>query len=123
MSCLIAPGKTRQIRPPDYHFVKCLKEEMLTTDVAPIVALVNLTEGEEFNPAHAEAYQYETIGGNHSRIALQEIATEEQPTSTIKHLLVSVYYDLSDEMAQHLAHRHNRATEYTSKMTTQDKVC
>ena len=36
--------------------------------------------------------------------------------------LASVYHDLTDEQAQHLAHRHNRASEYTSKMIIQDKV-
>ena len=38
------------------------------------------------------------------------------------HHLVSVYHDLTDEQAQHLAHRHNRTTEFSNKMTTQDKV-
>ena len=33
-----------------------------------------------------------------------------------------MYGRLSAEQAQHLAHRHNRATEFTSKMNTQDKV-
>ena len=28
--------------------------------------------------------------------------------------LASVYHDLTDEQAQHLAHRHDRASEYTS---------
>ena len=35
---------------------------------------------------------------------------------------MSVYRGLTDEMAQHLAHRHNRATEFINRMTTQDKV-
>lgn len=38
------------------------------------------------------------------------------------HRLVSVYQGLTDELAQHLAHRYNRATEFTNKLTTQDKV-
>ena len=65
VSCLIKPGPTRQIREPDATFIECLKREMLlnpTLDVAPIVALVILSDGEEFNSAHAEGYQYETIG-------------------------------------------------------------
>lgn len=79
----------------------------------------------DFNPSHAEAYKYETIGGNHSRIALEQILNEERSSSFIemyKYRLVSIYRGLSDELAQHLAHRHNCATEFTNKMTTQDKV-
>ena len=65
VSCLIEPQAARQIRPPDENFVQMLKQEMLdnpTLDVAPIIALVILSENEEFSPSHAEAYKYETIG-------------------------------------------------------------
>ena len=33
-----------------------------------------------------------------------------------------MYSHMTDEQAQHLALRHNRATDFTCKMTTQDKV-
>ena len=36
--------------------------------------------------------------------------------------LVSVYSRMTDEQAQHLAIQHNRATDFTCKMRTQDKV-
>ena len=38
--------------------------------------------------------------------------------------LVSIYHmhGLTGEQAQHIAHRHNKATEFTNKMTTQDKL-
>ena len=36
--------------------------------------------------------------------------------------LISVCHDLTDEQAQHLAHWHNRTTEFSNKMTTQDKI-
>lgn len=39
--------------------------------VAPLLVLVHLDDGKQFDPQHTEAYHYETIGGNHSRIALQ----------------------------------------------------
>ena len=31
-------------------------------------------------------------------------------------------HGLTGEQAQHIAHRHNKATEFTNKMTTQDKL-
>ena len=58
VTCLVQPNLKRQIRSPDLHFVKCLRDEMLknpTLDVAPLVALVVLPNKENFNPAHAEA--------------------------------------------------------------------
>ena len=42
-----------------------------STDVAPIVGLVVLHEGETFQEAQKESYHYETLGGNNSRAALQ----------------------------------------------------
>ena len=39
--------------------------------VAPFLVLVQVEEGQQFDAHHTEAYSYETLGGNHSRIALQ----------------------------------------------------
>eukprot|EP00731_Ephydatia_muelleri_P013142 Em0007g452a len=114
------------VREADEKFIECLKHEMLenrTCDVAPIVATVRLSD-EQFDMKHPEAYTYDTIGGNHSRIALQQLIKENQELAkdpTFSSRRVSVYGRLSAEQAQHLAHRHNRATEFTSKMNTQDK--
>ena len=107
-------------------FVHALKNEMLKNplmEVAPIIGLLVLSEGENFIPAHCEAYSYETIGGNHSRIALQEILKEKStPSEVYTHRIVSVYHGLSDIEVQHLAHKHNRAVGFSHSMTTQDKV-
>lgn len=51
-----------------------LKDAMLknpSSDSAPIVALVQLRDGEEFDTTKSHTYEYETIGGNNSRQALQ----------------------------------------------------
>ena len=55
-------------------FIKSLKTEMLNNPikaVAPLLVLVDMEQGEQYDAHHPEAYHYETIGGNHSRIALQ----------------------------------------------------
>ncbi|KAL5509182.1 hypothetical protein EMCRGX_G004500 [Ephydatia muelleri] len=127
VTCLLSPDKEYMVREADEKFIECLKHEMLenrTCDVAPIVATVRLSD-EQFDMKHPEAYTYDTIGGNHSRIALQQLIKENQELAkdpTFSSRRVSVYGRLSAEQAQHLAHRHNRATEFTSKMNTQDKV-
>ena len=128
VSCLLSPDKEYMVRRADEKFIECLKHEMLenrTCDFAPIVATVRLSDDEQFDMKHPEAYTYDTIGGNHSRIALQQLIKENQELAidpTFSSRRVSVYGRLSAEQAQHLAHRHNRATEFTSKMNTQDKV-
>ena len=128
VKCLVEPAASRLIRQPHEPYIKGLKEEMKknpTCDVAPIVAMVKLTDGQKFDEAHPEAFTYETLGGNHSRIALQELLNEDKQLATLPYYrsrLVSVYSGLSDKQATHLALRHNKATEYTSKLTTQDKV-
>lgn len=93
-------------------------------NVAPIIGVVHLKDDEAYDRKHPEAYVYETIGGNHSRIALHQLMeTSKDLPDTYRFRTVSVYSNtISDEEAQHMALRHNRATEFTNKMLAQDKV-
>lgn len=127
MKSLIEPRKSRLLREPNLEYVESLKEEMLnnpTVNVAPIIGSVHLQEHDKFDKNHPEAYVYETIGGNHSRLALQSLLKARSDLSeAYRFRIVSVYDStITDEEAQHLALRHNRATEFTNKMLTQDKV-
>ena len=68
VTCLLSPDKEYMVREADEKFIECLKHEMLenrTCDVAPIVASVRLSDDEQFDMKHPEAYTYDTIGGNH----------------------------------------------------------
>lgn len=125
VNCLIQPSEFRLLRQPNLQYVEALKMEMLnnpTYNVAPLVGLVRISEGETFNNKKPEGYLYETIGGNHTRLALESLTKSEELPQMYRLRTVSVYRDISDEQAQHLAMRHNRATEFTNKMSTQDKV-
>ena len=93
-----------------------------TSLVSPIVALLHLCEGEQFDSKHPQAYVYETIGGNNSRIALQELLKERPDIESFKTRQVAVYANLSDELSLRVVSKHNRATSFTHSMTTQDKV-
>ena len=67
------------VREKDTTFIERLKTEMLEnpiSDVQPILCLVDLPEGDVFEPALKEAYSYKSIGGNHSREALQQLLQE-----------------------------------------------
>ena len=70
-----------------------------------------------------ECYNYETLGGNHSRAALQALCKEETtPHAAFRTRLVSVYSGLTDEEAQRLASRHNHTTSLQHKMSSWEKV-
>ena len=125
ISCLIPPSGGRCLREPDQVFIESLKKEMVanpTSIVSPIVGVVQLRRDEIFDSRHPQGYIYETIGGNNSRIALQELVKEHPNMDCFKTRLVAVYVGLSDEEALRVASKHNRATSFTHSMTTQDKV-
>ena len=97
-----------------------------TADVAPMIGLVCVGEGDAFDAKHPESYMYETLGGNNSRTALLELLNESPALKDDKrfsHRMVSVYRGLTDEEAQLLAVKHNRQQSFVHGMTTQDKVC
>lgn len=113
------------MRDHDEQFVKALKEEMKknpTRLVSPIVGIPVLSFQQEFDRKHPNYYKYETIGGNHSRIALQELLDEHPSDQRYKSRQVAVYSGLTNDQALKLAARHNQATSFTHAVTTQDKV-
>lgn len=124
VSCLVELPPSRLLSPVDEMFVESLKVAMKanpSADVAPIVGLVVLEEGQCFQESKKESYQYETLGGNNSRTALQALMKEDD-NPIFRSRLVSVYQGLSDEAALRLAAKHNLATSLHHEMTTWEKV-
>ena len=123
-----APGHLHTVRPVDDIFVKHLKKEMVanpTMDVAPMIGLLVIPEGETFDKLHPEAYMYETLGGNNSRTVLHDLCRERPELASddrFTRRMVSVYTNLSDQEAQYLAVKHNWQQSFVHQMTTQDKV-
>ena len=79
VSSLIEPPEKLLVLNTSKAFIDGLKAEMLenpTADVQPILALVQLDEGKTFDANLKDGYKYETVGGNHSRQALQELLKE-----------------------------------------------
>ena len=97
-----------------------------TCDVQPILCMVRLPAGQEFNPNTKEAYTYDTLGGNNSREAIQQLLREHpelHQEKTYTHRLCSVYSCMDSALALRLASKHNRATAFSHELTTWDKVC
>ena len=105
-----------------------LKAEMLAnncTDVQPILCVVNINANECFNSDSKEGYTYYTIGGNHSRKALEELL-EENPNLSFKRQyssrLCAIYKPMEATLIRRLASKHNRAAAYHHDMNTWDWV-
>ena len=128
VSRLIEPPDELLVRETSQAFIDGLKSEMLenpTCDVQPILALVRLSDSDSFDSNLKDGYTYKTVGGNHSRQALQELLKEHPELGRQKvysHRLCSVYSAMPASLALRLASKHNRASAFTHDMTTSDKV-
>ena len=122
------PPRELLVRDRNPQMVSLLKQEMLSNpfgDVQPILCIVQLKENEPFDSKLKEAYFYLTIGGNHSRQALQELLQERpllQKNRQYTHRLCAVYKPMLHQLARRLASKHNRAAAYCHEMTTWDWV-
>lgn len=76
------PPKELEIRPIDGKFVATIKHEILNSPMiskSPIVCLVDtVAEAKNFDITKINVYQYFTIGGNHRRVAYEELLAEEK---------------------------------------------
>ena len=75
-----------------------------------------------FDPSKKESYHYETLGGNNSRAAVQELYKEREDVQTFRTRLVSVYSGLTDDQAIIVASKHNKTTAFHHQMSTLERV-
>ena len=95
------------------------------TDVQPILCIADVKGGDSFDACSKEGYRYATIGGNHSRQALQELIKEKPAFANNRqysHRLCAVYTPMDTKLIRRLASKHNRAAAYCHEMTTWDWV-
>ena len=94
-------------------------------DVTPILCIVNLQPGEVFKPTLLDSYKYISIGGNHSRQALQELLKEKKELENNRlytHRLCAVYKPMEVPLARRLACKQNRAGSFNLEMTNWDWI-
>ena len=122
------PPEELLVRAKSEVFIDSLKKEMVqnpTADVQPLLCLVRLKSDEEFDEKIKEGYIYDTIGGNNSREAIQQLLSENpglKKNRLYSHRLCSVYKRMPTDISLRLASKHNRAAGFTHDMTTWDKV-
>ena len=128
VSILVEPPDELLVRVKNEKFIHSLKQEMMenpTGDVQPLLCVVRLKDDEEFDETLKEGYIYETLGGNNSREAIQQLLKENPDLKRKRiysHRLCSVYSRMPMDLALRLASKHNRASAFTHDMTTWDKV-
>ena len=128
VNSLKEPPKELLIRERNDVMVAALKVEMMENpcnEVAPLLCIVDLPDNEIFNKSLKDSYSYVTIGGNHSRQALQELLKEHvklQNSKSYTHKLCAVYEPMDLSLAKRLASKHNRASSFTHEMTSWDWV-
>ena len=128
IKCLEPPPEEWLVRECSKSVVDQLKQEMVDNtciDVQPILCIVKLKRDEAFNSLMKEGYKYYTIGGNHSRQALQELLLEKPELNSSKqftHRTCSVYSPMDTIHIRRLANKHNRASMHVHEITTMDWV-
>ena len=128
VSALNEPPTSLLVREKSGKFIESLKLEMLqnrTCDVQPLLCMVKLRDGEAFDRNTKEGYKYDTLGGNNSREALQQLLAENphlREQRIFTHRLCSVYSPMEASLALRLASKHNRASAFIHEMTNLDKV-
>ena len=107
VSTLIEAPEHLLIRERKDVIVNQLKMEMIEnpiSDVQPILCIVSIGAGEHLKVK--EGYVYETIGGNNSREALQQLMKDKPELCNNRlftHRLCSVYSKMDTKLALHLA--------------------
>lgn len=122
---MLPPREGQTIRNIDAKYLKTLKERVITyptAHVAPLLANVQLSSGQTFDPENLEAYQYEMIGGNHSREVFQMLIQDPiyRLQNSFHCRLAAVYVGLSDEEALSLGKQHNISAEIQLPSKFQD---
>lgn len=124
---MLPPQEDQTIRDIDEKYLKTLKKRIVTyptAHVAPLLANVRLSSGQSFDADNLGAYQYEMIGGNHSRKVFQMLV--EDPIHSLQNCfhfrLAAVYTGLTDKEALALGRQHNISAEIQLPSKFQDDV-
>lgn len=89
------------------------------------VNIANL-EPKNFEFDKINSYVLQTIGGNHSRIALQNLLSEELQEASIKHIyahrVCAVYCNLTTDQAKRIGTEHNAIHDFAMKDSFSERV-
>ncbi|XP_078695073.1 uncharacterized protein LOC144924011 [Branchiostoma floridae x Branchiostoma belcheri] len=107
---MVAPSWKRLCRHPDLGHVDTLAARFKSCPDRPYTILAVHVHGlapEMFNRRNLHQYSYEVIGGNHTRLALQKLHSEDPDEAKYTTHMARVYCDLPDSLAKKIGMEHN----------------
>ena len=122
LSNLIEPASKRRLRRVDREHVQSLKDSFTARPEVQTIFCGNITGGITKQSVREQAMRknaikVEVIGGNHTRIALQELANEGKVT---EYVLCNVYLNLNDAEALKLGYDHNVINDIGKSTSAED---
>ena len=81
---------------------------------------IDLEHPEQLNASNINTFKLETIGGNHTRVALQELSNQHRHIPT--HVTAKVYTNLDYLTALEIGYLHNQIHQNAKQETFFDKV-
>nr|XP_006815832.1 PREDICTED: uncharacterized protein LOC100369317 [Saccoglossus kowalevskii] len=116
----------QQIRVPDKVFLDKLVKSMekyKDESYQPLCLLVkDVSSAEQFDGAKRNGYQYDVIGGQHTLLAIQELARKFPQDEKLKTVNCVVYAGLNNEERKWLGVRHNKTGEFRHALSLKEKV-
>ena len=122
ISNLIEPAASRLVRPVDPDHVRVLTEEFRRSSSQFVVLAGHVDDGIDTNILREPdcGVSVETLGGNHTRIALQYLNSANQLQNGM--VKVCLYQGLSDDEALEVGFLHNKQAELSKKMSFMDQA-
>ncbi|XP_019622105.1 PREDICTED: uncharacterized protein LOC109468291 [Branchiostoma belcheri] len=112
---MVSPHWRRLCRQPEPSHVEDLRVKFKATpDMSFTVLAVHLPgiTPEAFQPNEIATYEYEVLGGNHTRLALQKLRQEQPDNTSFQTRMAKVYCGLPDSLAKRVGIVHNDANFY-----------
>ena len=124
---MVPPKEGRATRVVDETYLQYLEAKIRANPnaiVAPLVGNIVLPPGHRLEEENLEYYDYEMIGGNHSRLVFQLLLNEPllRSNPSITHRSTVVYANLDDEEALVLGQEHNISAEHHLASKFEDEV-
>ena len=123
---MVPPKEGRTTRVIDETYLQYLEAKIRANPnavVAPLVANITLPPGNHLEEGNLEYYDFEMIGGNHSRLVFQRLLNSPlfKSNPAVTHRSAVVYANLSVE-AVVVGQEHNAAAEDHLASKFQDEV-
>ena len=119
---LVEPDDIISVRKPNQEHITHLKKELKSGNMYTV--LVGYTDDPTISLeklATPGTGKIQVLGGNHTRLALQEILTED-PLFKLQTVFVDIYVGLTEEESLRIGVYHNQIHDSARKITFEEEV-